>query len=284
MPSDEKVIQIYEELAAWYARQGLDQLRDRFLVLAADAALNAGKADQAERLRARLLENSPHHLLKPFGSLAEALKTPDVQNYVSGLRRGYPPESAASLLENLRSGKTGSEAAQTRPPTAPAAGGRLARAAPPVEEVDETLRFPAAAQAAKPAAHRPSGGSAQPPAVYAIQDPTEESKGEAASGRGPKQTPPAPAAKKPAPRSAAPPPASPSKARPAIPIRSAEPAARRPLEMGSPAASRAARPVDREEAVDLAGAWLPTVLFVLLLLATMGLAIYTLAAPFVRPG
>ena len=45
-----------EELADWDERQGLDQLRDRFLVLAADAALSGGNAVEAERLRGRLLE------------------------------------------------------------------------------------------------------------------------------------------------------------------------------------------------------------------------------------
>jgi hypothetical protein len=54
--------------------------------------------------------------------------------------------------------------------------------------------------------------------------------------------------------------------------------------MGSPAAARAVRATDREEAADLAGAWLPAVLFVLLLLAGLGLGLYALVAPFVRPG
>jgi hypothetical protein len=94
--------QVYEELAGWYDRQGQAKLRDWFLVLAADAALAQGRADQAERLRQRLLHVNPHHLLRPFGSFAEALQSPDVQGYVADLRRNYPPETADQLLQSTR--------------------------------------------------------------------------------------------------------------------------------------------------------------------------------------
>jgi hypothetical protein len=92
--------QVYEELASWYDRQGQAKLRDWFLVLAADAALAQGRADQAERLRQRLLHVNPHHLLRPFGSFAEALRSPDVQGYIADLRRNYPPETADQLLQS----------------------------------------------------------------------------------------------------------------------------------------------------------------------------------------
>src|SRR5262249_13715278 len=71
-------VRVYEELADWYDRQGQAKLRDWFLVLAADAALAGGRVDEAERLRGQLLYLNPHHLLKPFASFAEALKSPDV--------------------------------------------------------------------------------------------------------------------------------------------------------------------------------------------------------------
>jgi hypothetical protein len=95
-------LQVYEELAGWYDRQGQAKLRDWFLVLAADAALALGQADQAERLRQRLLHVNPHHLLRPFGSFVEALQSPDVQSYVSDLRRNYPVETAEQLLQSTR--------------------------------------------------------------------------------------------------------------------------------------------------------------------------------------
>src|SRR6266849_4992682 len=110
MASAEQATRIYRELAEDYGRQGQAQMRDRFLVLAADAALAAGQQDEAERLRGRLLQHNPHHLLKPYSSFAEAMNSMDVQNYVSALRRNHPYEKAEHLLEGLRQGKA-------RPPT-----------------------------------------------------------------------------------------------------------------------------------------------------------------------
>lgn len=108
--SADRSVHLYRDLAENYDQHGEAQLRDRFLVLAADAALRAGQADEAERLRARLLEYNPHHLLKPFASLEEALKSRDVANYVSALRRSHPHEKAEQLLDSLLQ--------KTVPPTA----------------------------------------------------------------------------------------------------------------------------------------------------------------------
>src|SRR4051812_36187718 len=83
-------LRVYQDLADWYERQSQPQLRDRFLLLAADAALSSGMPDEAERLRQRLLQVTPHHMLKPFASFAQALRSPDVQGYVSDMREKYP--------------------------------------------------------------------------------------------------------------------------------------------------------------------------------------------------
>src|SRR5690349_14253294 len=99
MPSAEETIRVYRELAEDYGRQGQGQMRDRFLVLAADAALAAGQQEEAERLRSRLLQHNPHHLLKPYSSFAEAMKSADVQNYVGTLRRTHPIEKVEKLLQ-----------------------------------------------------------------------------------------------------------------------------------------------------------------------------------------
>src|SRR5262249_57400332 len=93
---------VYQELADWYERQAQAQMRDRFLLLAADAALSAGQPDEAERLRIRLLQQSPHHMLKPFASFAEAMHSPDVQGYISDLRQTYPLETAEELLRSFQ--------------------------------------------------------------------------------------------------------------------------------------------------------------------------------------
>lgn len=104
MTSAEKLSRIYEELSGCYGRQKQGPVRDRLLVLAADAASSAGNSLEAERLRARLLQLSPHHLLKPFSSFAEAAKTKDVQSYITGLRRTYPSHALEGLLETARKG------------------------------------------------------------------------------------------------------------------------------------------------------------------------------------
>lgn len=98
-------LQVYKELADWYERQGQPAMRDRFLILAAEAAFSAGKPDEAERLRQRLLQSNPHHMLKPFSSFAQALQSTNIQIYIHDLQVNYPPETAGDLLRNLRGGK-----------------------------------------------------------------------------------------------------------------------------------------------------------------------------------
>jgi hypothetical protein len=116
MASAEQNARVYQDLASIYVQQGQAQMRDRFLVLAADAMNSAGRADEAENLRQRLLQVNPHHLFKPFRSVAEALKSGDVKNYVEGLRRTYPPEKAVQLLESARAGKGDKADVKTPPP------------------------------------------------------------------------------------------------------------------------------------------------------------------------
>jgi hypothetical protein len=97
MRNPETMLRVYEELAARFVKQNEPRLRDHCLVLAADSALTAGRAEDAERLRQRLLQYNPHHLLRPFASMAEAMQAPDVQEYVADLRRQWPPEFVQKL-------------------------------------------------------------------------------------------------------------------------------------------------------------------------------------------
>lgn len=119
MASVEQSVRTYQDLAFLYVQQGQPQMRDRFLVLAADAMQSAGRAGEAEKLRQRLLQVNPHHLFKPFRSMEEAMKSADVKSYVEGLRRTYPPEKAAQLLESLRNEKPGTESKSTSREPAP---------------------------------------------------------------------------------------------------------------------------------------------------------------------
>src|SRR5262249_52116713 len=55
-----QALHVYRELADRFAERGDAAMRDRFLILAADAALAAGLPDEAEWLRHRLLQASRH--------------------------------------------------------------------------------------------------------------------------------------------------------------------------------------------------------------------------------
>jgi hypothetical protein len=92
---------LYEALAEKYHAKGKFPERDRFLILAADAAWNAGQPDAAEKFRQRILEFNPNHLLRPYPTFADALKSADILAYVQQLRRGYPRERALELKKEL---------------------------------------------------------------------------------------------------------------------------------------------------------------------------------------
>lgn len=98
MAATEVSWRVYEQLADLCAQHQEAGRRDLFLLLAADAALAQGQAEVAERCRRRLLQVSPHNLLRPFHSLSEALLSDDVQDYLADLRRQYPLAQAAQLL------------------------------------------------------------------------------------------------------------------------------------------------------------------------------------------
>jgi hypothetical protein len=89
---------LYEDLANHFAHQGESRQRDQCLVLAADAALTAGLPAEAELLRKRLLLTNPHHLLRPYASMTEAMESADVRDFVIDLRKQWPPETVAKLL------------------------------------------------------------------------------------------------------------------------------------------------------------------------------------------
>lgn len=140
---DEKTIKVYEDLADHFSRQKDARQRDIFLVLAADAAYALGKPDHAERLRLRLLQGSPHSLLKPYASFGEARKSPDIQLFLDDLRSQFPPQEAEKLLGNKR----GTGPAKEEPK-----GYRLlSEPAPPKPVPKPWPKTPTKAKVAKPA-------------------------------------------------------------------------------------------------------------------------------------
>jgi hypothetical protein len=110
----------YLKLSEWFNRKGQPQQRDRFLVLAADAAQAAGRQEDAEKLRLRLLKHNPHHLLRPYASFSQAMDSVDVQSYVNDLRNSYPPKKAAEMLVSAsQENKPPAEQHKPLPPTLP---------------------------------------------------------------------------------------------------------------------------------------------------------------------
>src|SRR5262249_46286182 len=126
---------MYEDLANHYARYGESRQRDNCLVLAADAALSAGSPEEAERLRRRLLLTNPHHLLRPYSSMVEAMQTQDVRDFVADLRKQISPDMVAKLLHQAAPEKT---YALEQRPDAPAAASKARAPKSAPEPQDES--------------------------------------------------------------------------------------------------------------------------------------------------
>jgi hypothetical protein len=94
-------VDIYQQLADVYHHQGKFPERDRFLVLAMDAAHASGQGPRSEQIRAQLLEMNPHHLIKPYASSQEALQSPNFANYLGQLRKNFTPAKAQALLQDV---------------------------------------------------------------------------------------------------------------------------------------------------------------------------------------
>jgi hypothetical protein len=146
------MLRVYEELANRFAKQNEPRFRDHCLVLAADTALAAGRPQDADRMRQRLLQFNPHHLLRPFASMVEAMQAPDVQEYVADLRRQWPPEVVQKLY-------LGGDNAPAMPAPPPAPRTEVPKRTEPGER-----ESPAAAQPVPPRA-------VKPPAQPAVEVP-----------------------------------------------------------------------------------------------------------------
>jgi hypothetical protein len=261
MPTQDDPVQVYKELADCYDRRREPPMRDRFLVLAADAALRAGRADEADRLRLRLLKLNPHHMLKPYASFTQAMQAPDVQTYVRDLRLNYPPEVATVLLNSLRTAAD-DQTIQALPGPAPGAHAGDADATVALDEPPETFKV-------FPEQREPDvAETAALPAEFA------ELARRAAAGQ-PQPKTPVPAARAPAPPKSNPrqPVAPPlAKKKPAVTPRP------QPIPTVLPAADQ---PAEEPEATSFGG-WFAAGLFVLVVVAGILLGGYILARPFLQ--
>lgn len=109
MPKPQVMIDLYLHLAKASEEQGRPLQRDKFLVLAARIAQKAGWEKVAEDCRRHVLKHNPNHILKRFPTMAEALESDDIRQYIRQLLRIYPFEKAEYLLDKFRaSGYSGS--------------------------------------------------------------------------------------------------------------------------------------------------------------------------------
>ena len=80
------------DLANLYDQRGEPKMRDRFLILAAAARQASGQTQEADRLLHRLLQGSPHHLLRSYRTFTAALDAEPVCVYLQDLWQNYPPK------------------------------------------------------------------------------------------------------------------------------------------------------------------------------------------------
>src|SRR5438270_3269499 len=164
MRNPETMLRVYEELADRFVAQNEPRFRDHCLVLAADAALAADRPQDAERVRQQLLQHNPHHLLRPFASMSEAMQAPDVQEYVADLRRQWPPEFVQKLYLDGGEARGPAEPATSAPllPRTEYAAKDVTTAAPPLQAKQVDVPPPRRPVVAAPVAVAPPASAAPP--------------------------------------------------------------------------------------------------------------------------
>ncbi len=300
MATQTDTLSVYRELAERYEKLGQFSMRDRFLMLAASAALESGQENEAERLRTQLLQQNRHHMLRPYRSFREAIAAPDVHTYLEDLKRNYPYEVAHQLLIALQEGRTppvmskpltvrrpAVSATQTSIPPAAVPGrtplpAQQPPASTPTTSRPEPASLPPTAPVVDPyepidATPRPSWQPIKPTKVVdelELTRPVSNLREESPSAL------PAKPLAQPVPKAA---PATPDPARPTV-----RPAVAVPRPKPSPPAEVPVVPPVAETVpapeTPLTGAWVGGLLSLIVLLAGLALAGYTFARPFLPPG
>lgn len=98
----EKVVDVFLRLAAAASVRRRTLQEDKFLVLAACAAQDAGYSDIADDCLARIKEHNADHMLGRHACMAQALQSEEVVEYTDQLRTIYPLEKAEYLLLKFR--------------------------------------------------------------------------------------------------------------------------------------------------------------------------------------
>lgn len=101
MHDHETAMCAYVQLAVISDEKQQAQVRDRFLLLAAVEACQAGWLDVAEACRGRIVAANPGHQLQGHLTMADALRDPDFQRLAAKWGRYCPFEQAEHLLGQL---------------------------------------------------------------------------------------------------------------------------------------------------------------------------------------
>ena len=101
MHDHEAAMLFYVRLAVFSQRRRQLLGRDKMLVLAGAAACRAGWLDVAERCRQLVLAHNPAHLIRNFGSMADALRSDEFAPFLKQLERLCGYERAEFLVNDL---------------------------------------------------------------------------------------------------------------------------------------------------------------------------------------
>jgi len=92
---------VYLHLARASELRRRPHVRDRLILLSAVIAADNGLKRIAAYCRHRVLEHNPHHLVRRWPTMDEALRDPEFIHFLRHLQRRFPPETAERMLETL---------------------------------------------------------------------------------------------------------------------------------------------------------------------------------------
>jgi hypothetical protein len=92
---------LYLHLAQASQRRQRPHVRDRLLVIAGVIATRMDLEPIAAFCRHVILQHNPHHLLKRWPTLADAMQDDGFQHFLKQLQRRYPQERAERMLSSL---------------------------------------------------------------------------------------------------------------------------------------------------------------------------------------
>ena len=101
MPSVDRALGMYLQLARAAGVRGQAGIRDKLLILAGVTANELDHDDVAAQCRQRILEHNPQHLIRRWPSFAEALADDEFLVYLKQQLRRYSAERVEHLLAQL---------------------------------------------------------------------------------------------------------------------------------------------------------------------------------------